>query len=359
VRNTHTTARLPVLLFVVIALTLGGCAAHARVSVHRFGDNIDPRSVEHTIDLTIATQLRRYDPTLRFEQSRCPDHIDVSLGKTAACTLPVNDVALPVNVTYGGPPQQYNVNLPGSFYLKSHVEEFIAGKLRARDVNATVVCPGASVSVLAPGASVVCSIVAPGLRETVSITAGRDGSLGYGLPTQMHTTPLDQALVAVSRAHVAGKPSVISGSFVEAFLDQAIPGAKARCPSQVDLTGSRRATCITAVSGQDVRQSVWIDGAGNVHWLPLDAVLAMPHVKVQAERLLNEMLREDGSPSIAQVDCGSGSRVIAVPANFNCALTIDGKPLMQGGDRTVVRVEVPDGSGKFNIDLVAGGVVLH
>jgi hypothetical protein len=191
------------------------------------------------------------------------------------------------------------------------------------------------------------------------VTAGRDGGIDYGLPTQMRATPLDRALLAVSRAHLAGKESVIRGSFVEAFLDQAVAGAKARCPTQVDLTGSKRATCITGVNGYDVRQSVWIDDAGDVHWQPRDAVLAMPHVKVQAEKLLNEMLREDGSSSIALVDCGSGTRVISVPARFNCELTIDGKPFMRGSDRTVVRVDVHDGSGKFDIDLVAGGVVLQ
>lgn len=311
-----------------------------------YGDNVNGRSVERTIDSSIIPLLRSNDPKLTIQPSRCPDRIDVSHGKTASCTLVVNDVPLPVRVIYGGPPQQYRVSLPGSFFETRSIERFIEAHLTSYGVTAIARCPGPAVSVIAPGTTFTCKLDGSAGPKSIQARVGDNGLLTLTNPAGLHSNQLERALTEVSRRHRSGARVVVAGSLLSSFIDNAISKelatywgprrdvGKARCPSSVNLTGTKRALCFGSVDGHDVRYAVWIDESGSFHYQRLDAIISMALLKEETEKNLNQSLEEHGFSTVVKVDCGTGVVVVPAPSHFFCKLMLGTKPA-----RLLVEVE--------------------
>jgi hypothetical protein len=93
--------------FKILGLAVLGCAfaSCVKATAGVVGDDVNSADVQTAIDSRLATFLKQRAPDLKIEPSKCPDHIDVSEGKTVWCSLTVDDVKLPVRVGYFGPPQ--------------------------------------------------------------------------------------------------------------------------------------------------------------------------------------------------------------------------------------------------------------
>jgi hypothetical protein len=338
-----------------LTFVMNGCAA--RFHVGNFGDNVDRRSVEQTIQTTIGGLLRAYDSKLAIGPSHCPDRVDVSDGKTATCTLLVNGARLPVRVLYGGPPQQYRVTLPNSFFEGRGIERLIHLQLLDQGVNAMARCPVPDVTLIPTGTKFSCALSGKVKAKTIKVKIGDKGFVWIGGIADLQDTQADKVLRAAVAQHAAGRVTVLHGSFVSAYIDRSLamdhaasqaklPGfGPAVCALSVDLTGTRRGVCTASIQGQQVHFQIWIDSAKNFSYRRTDAILEMAVVEQQVEAMLNQSLRENGFSAVAKIDCGGGLRVAAVGSHVFCPMIVDNRPAK-------LDVEVRDAMGAVKTHII-------
>jgi hypothetical protein len=345
----HFAARI----FAICALTLTGCVSFY---AGHYGDNVDGRSVERSINSVIGDYLHLTDPHLQVEPSRCPDRIDVSQGRAASCTLVVDNVPLSVRVVYGGPPQQFSAKLPDYFFERRSVEHFAESQILRHGVKKGVRCSGDAVSIMAPGTWFTCRIVGDISAKPFIMKVGNHGVLTFPPIAGLQPTHVDVTLSGIVRRHRSGALTLVAGSFLASYIDDFIAEAPrsspsatpklglARCPTTVDLTGKKRGQCVVPLASQDIRFGIWIDELGNFQVRPIDAIISMPLVQDMAEKQLNVALSENGFSQVAKIECGRGFVVMRVPNHFYCNATIGDRP-----DRLLVDVKDSRGSFKFRI----------
>jgi len=336
-----------------LLLLLTGC-----VSLHAgyYGDEVDGRSVERSIDGVIGGYLHIRDPHLLVEPSRCPDRIDVSQGRTASCTLMVDNVPLYVRVVYAGPPQQFSAKLPDYFFERSSVEQFAETQLLEHGVKKVVRCSGEAVSIMAAGTWFTCRIVGDVSAKPFVMKVGNHGLLTFPSIAGLRPTQVDVTLTSIVNRHRTGAPTLVSGSFLDSYIDSFIAETRttstigrpklglARCPISVDLTGKKRGLCTVPLASQNIRFGVWIDELGNFQVQPIDAIISMPMIQDLAEKQLNLALAENGFSEVAKIECGRGFVVMPVPSHFYCNAMIGTRP-----DKLLVDVKDSRGTVKFRI----------
>lgn len=337
----------------LFALVLAGCVS---LQSGYYGDNVDGRSVERSIDSVIGGYLRLRDPHLLVEPSRCPDRIDVSQGRTASCTLVIDHVPLLVRVIYGGPPQQFSAKLPDYFFERRTVEQFAETELLKHGVKVRVGCSGAAVSIMEPGTRFTCRMVGDTTAKPITMNVGDHGRLTFPSIAGLRRSQFDKTLFYIMNRHQSGAPTLVAGSFLAEYIDQSISedrqaspvaGPKfgsVRCPDSVDLTGRKRGICLVSVAGRDLHIGVWISSRTLVSQ-PLDAVIDMHFVQAQAEASINQALAEHGFSTVVKIDCKPGYFVMPVPSQFYCKA-------MLGTEARKLMVDVKDYRGNIQSKII-------
>ncbi len=296
-----------------------------------FGDDVKGADIQQVIDSQIAPYISSYDSKLKVDPSECPTNLDVSKGKAAYCTLPVDGIALPVKVVYSGhPPQGATANLDGSFFEVKGIESMLERDLNvAYGISAKAHCPGTVVQVLRPGTRFTCSVTGAPLVKAVHVTVLKQGYLTQDpVPGLKPRRTLVEDVIA---RHKLGQPVHLSGRDLAAYLERTLPlppnssRLTVGCPQNIDLTGNRRAVCHVDVR-KDVaqRMGVWID-SGGLHSIPIDAVIDKRRLQDFAEQSLDDALAGHGFPADAVVDCGSGYIAVAVRGQIKCNASATGK----------------------------------
>lgn len=324
------------------------------VSAGVIGDDVNGRDVERKIDDSIATYLHSADAGLSIASSECPDHIDVSNGKVAHCSLKINGVDIPVRVAFGGAPQQFKVSLEGSVFDMRVVERYVDGRLK-KDYQLQVAarCGDPAVRLYRAGSNFNCEVTGSSKISSVRLKAMENGLLFLYNPAGLSSTTSDRWMVDVLGQHKRGEPVIVSGSHAADFLDGMIadkrsaapmPGAvigRAQCPDSLILTGQERGMCFVLFNGQKVRYEAWIDDAVGFRMRNLDVPIDRQHVQQMAQDDLNRRLQENGNVPDAKVDCGTGLLVVQPPGAFYCKLSGNG---LSGR----LRVNVLDAAGTIN-----------
>ncbi|MBV8281746.1 MAG: DUF4333 domain-containing protein [Candidatus Eremiobacteraeota bacterium] len=321
-----------------------------RITAGTFGDNLDVNEVKHTIDTKLGGYLASYDSGLKIGPSRCPDHIDVSGGKTARCTLEVDGGELPIRVVYFGPPQNFKANFDGVFVEMNRVEKLEQEQLlNDYRISAKVHCPGSRVALLKVGATFKCAVEGSPKVSSVAVKVLNDKGMIYTYDPPGLTK--DEPFAAPVAAHRQGQRSVVDGRALEHWITTSARilnsvtstrkhNLSASCPTMVDLSGKNRAVCILSVDEYHVRQAVWIDNVNGIRSRPLDALVDKTYVQRFAQNDINNRLTEHGLQPDAAIDCGTGVIVVTPPATFNCKMT-------GGGRKFRLEVVVDDASGGF------------
>ncbi len=90
-----------------LTVALAACTMHARTG--NFGDDTPGDAVARAIDIQIVPALQSLRG-VTVGHAACPEHLDVSLGKTGYCTLSVGESTVRIAVTGG---HEY-----GKFFVK-------------------------------------------------------------------------------------------------------------------------------------------------------------------------------------------------------------------------------------------------
>jgi hypothetical protein len=329
-------------------------AACVQVKAGYYGDDVHGADVERVVDTQLAQYLTSYDSKLRIGRSECPATLDVSKGRVAYCTLPVDGVGLRVKVVYSGqPPQGFTANLDGDFYKTAQIESTVEKQLSIYyGIDAKAHCPGAAVQTFRPGTRLSCSVTGTPLIKVVHLMTLAQGNIQQsGVPGLKPRATLAADAIA---KHKRGQPVHLSGRELVEYLNRAyLPLFPNRamlavsCPEDVDLTGKKRAVCLLNVRDKDVSQriGVWID-SGGFHSIPIDALIDKRRVTNIAEQNLNSALADHGLPPDAAIDCGSGYAAVRVQGELRCSATVS---------RTayVLLVTVKDYHGAVQMRLIA------
>lgn len=320
------------------------------------GTTIDGRGVQAEIDARIGANLKTYDARLDVAPSKCPDEVDVSGGKTVRCTIGVDGIAIPVDVTYAPPPQQYAAKMPGFFYERRMIESLVAstsddelgGKHEAR-------CTIAAYAVLPTGAKFDCAITGGPKPISIAMTTGANGVINLGdLPGHKPApTALERKIAA---DHAAGKTTLVPGTLVAPMIDRvlgdvlrAMPGGPpevghARCPPELDLTGPKHARCVVPVSGGLMREDISIEASG-YHMQPLDAVIDMRQLATNEQRSINATLAARSASERVTIACSGSFVVVPVPSDLYCDAHV-------GAQRAKLQARVLDARGQVQSRLI-------
>jgi hypothetical protein len=334
-----------------LPLALMGC-----LSLHAgyFGDAIDGRDVERVIDKRLTPTMRSFSPKLRFEPSTCPDRIDVSRGRVVHCSLMIGATRIPVRVAYSGPPQDFKVSFEGTVFDMGGVETFVRELLRTSyGVRASVRCGTPRVRLLSAGVDLTCRLLGSRKLSLFRIKTLANGKLWFETPRGLQEAKWMRDGL---QKHKEGKPTLVDGSAIAAWIDSDITSSSAAmsiqripghpiCPARLDLTGKRHAHCHLAFRGRTLRYDVSIDDRAGLREGPLDAVIDGGKVQREAERDINERLAEVGLASDAAVACTKSVIVVPIHGKFYCDLTIAGqwrRLLVEVGESGAVRWRVAD-----------------
>ena len=115
----------------------------------------------------IATRVRLDYPGVPLGQTRCPQQVEKRGGTSFVCTVPVGDQTLQVRVAQRDANGDVQIEAQQAVIQKRSVEQFVA---QHASIPATVNCGAWVVMVLAPGASLPCSVsFADGTMQAVSV----------------------------------------------------------------------------------------------------------------------------------------------------------------------------------------------
>jgi hypothetical protein len=318
---------------VALAVLLAGCVVSARRGV--IGDDIPASEVARTIDTQVAPALRTI-PGLAVGHAVCPEHIDVSNGKTVYCTLPAGGTTLRVAVTSGKQFGAYFVHQADGLLDTHTVERSERASLANRyDLHADVHCGPPRFRALQPGARLSCRLAGRNLPTDhldfkLMDTAGH---LFTFRPHGMRSSTMDAVLPYIG-LHKHGRRTIVPGAVLARHLHTTIQtqadsdphgrtaiGA-ATCADEVDLSGARRAVCRMIVLGKSLRYEAWIDESSGLNVRGLDFALDTKRVAAGAVTTYREKLSAAGIPQMVAVDCGADRVVIATVAHgVPCKLT--------------------------------------
>ena len=123
---------------------------------------VDTREVENTL---VATQ-KRATPELDVRDPSCPARVEVSEGATFSCTIAVEGVVVPYQVTLADTATRirYNIRPAKAILLIPKLVE----ALRAQAPNATVDCGTERIKVLDVGATLDCRLADRSTSRTIT-----------------------------------------------------------------------------------------------------------------------------------------------------------------------------------------------
>ena len=316
----------------VLTAALTACTLHARTGV--IGDDIDGAGVARTIDTRIAPLLQSV-PDLTVGRATCPDHLDLSNGKTVYCTLPAGEAMLRIRVTSGTEYGKYFVKQADSLFDMRRLER--AERVDLADqygVNADVRCGAPRFRAAATGTTLSCAlsgknVPADRVEWQVLNDMGRVKVLRPYRPS-----PAMHALLPYLRAHDNGGRTIVPGPMLARVLYAMTKSqvalnpevgwrlGPASCPAQVDLSGTRRGVCRQVIFGKALRYNAWIDGPHGFHLAAVDFAFPTKRVSTEAADYYRHQLETAGRPELTAVDCGP-DRVAVVDAKHGilCRLT--------------------------------------
>ena len=347
-----------------VALLLCALTACGRGGLGSTGTSIDGRDAERAIDTRLTPLLKNANPQMTVAKAVCPGRLDLSPGKTGRCTLTVDGVGVPVKVVGATDGRHgFSVSLDGNVYVGARLDQFVDALLvKTYGAKAAAHCEPPSIRTVAPGASFSCRVSGSAHLASVELRALPSGEVAVVSPSDLELAAGGWINDAV-RKHKAKASVVISGTDVAAKIDDTMGAqmaangesahlGRARCPSQVDLTGSARAVCAVAFHGQDLHVAVWIDDdiAGFRTELR-DVAINRSLVGRYAENELNGRIATKGLAAKVDVACAPGYVVVKPGDSFYCPMTVTG-----GKGRLQVTVEDTEGHVKWRaVDLGGSG----
>lgn len=335
-----------------LTAALAACTVSSRTGY--FGDDLAGANVERTIDTEIAPALA-VTPGLTVGHAACPDHLNVSLGKTGYCSLPVGDATLRVAVTAGN---QY-----GAFVVKPADQILDMRELERRenamlldgyDLVANVRCGAPRIRVAVAGTRFRCALLVrngPAAHIDVRIVDSA-GHVVTSRPPGLR--PSIPSLVPYLYAHHAGRRTVIPGRLLERSINKLMRGPSfstnrivigaTTCPAEVDLSGRRHGLCRQRVVDGTLRVAVSIDEPGGFHVQTLDYALSTKRVLAVATELYRKRVEAYGYAGTVAVDCGPERIVITTPERgIPCTLSY--------GGATKHMIARPEPDGRIRIDV--------
>ena len=318
---------------VVLAMLLGGCVVSARRGV--IGDDVPRGEVARTIDTQVASALRTV-PGLAVGQAACPEHIDVSNGKTVYCTLPAGGTTLRVAVTSGKEFGTYFVHQADGLLDMRNIERGQQISIEeAYGFHADVRCGAPRFRAVPPGTRLTCrlsgrNLPADHIDFKVMDGAGRVFAFR---PRGMRSRAME-ALLPYLRLHKQGRRTIVSGALLAHQLyswtraqargdpaGRTTVGA-ATCPNEVDLTGTRRGVCRMHVLGHALRFEMWIDDSVGMNSRGVEFAFQTKRVSAAAADTYREKFAAAGSPQMVAVDCGADRIVVVTTEHgLSCRLT--------------------------------------
>jgi hypothetical protein len=318
---------------VALAVLLGGCVVSARRGV--IGDNVPGADVARTIDTKIAPMLRTV-PGLAVGNAACPEHLDISNGKTVYCTLPAGGMTVRVAITSGKDYGTYFVHqADGLLDMRSIERNEHAALANEYGLRADVRCGPPRFRALPPGARLNCRLAGRNLPTDHLDFKVMDAAshLFTFRPHGARWRALDVVLPYIA-LHKHGRRTIVPGAVLARHLHTTIqtqadsdPHGRtavgtATCPHDVDLSGPRHGVCRMIVLGKSLRYETWIDEPAGLNVRGLDFALDTKRVAAAAVTTYREKLVAAGLPQMVAVDCGAGRVVIAtVVHGVPCKLT--------------------------------------
>lgn len=309
-------------------------------------------SAEKIVFAQVVAPLRSFDSSLAISAPSCPNTLDLSNGKIGYCTLTVNGETEKVPLAYLKAAHQFGVPA-SSVYEMGRLEQTEAVALSAQDgVPATVDCGAPRLRIYLVGTVFSCKVTGDPKNAVLQLKAGPNGQIA-NLNAEFRAPKWATDAIAL---HDAGKPTVLAGPNVEAFLTKllqmnAAADAKqasaiaVKCPAALDVSGTKHAQCVVTYNGLTLRRDVFIDRATGLRSASVDAYVDLARVQESAQAGFNDYLRREGKSADGTVRCSSGAKVVTPPAKFNCAADADGQAYR-------VEVSVPDASGSASWEFV-------
>lgn len=304
-------------------LALAGC------TIHLNGGAVAGSDVRRLIDDQIAPQLKAYDPKLRVGETSCPAIIVQASKPSAACTLWVNDVELPILVDTSHPEKGARVAMDGNFFEIDSLNKAVAYYAREQSgIAFTATCPGRPVMVFATGTILTCALHGSAKAPTARIKIMSNGSVFvYNLPGIAVRDPVPAGLL---HAHKVGRPAILSGAQAEAFIGSSIhvlgdaraKGAVVACPPSLDLSGTKTEVCTVRYPAMAavVHTRLSILPIVGLSSKPMDVPLDRAKIQLMAQDDLNRRMAEIGGTIHTTVDCGRGFTVVPVGGNLSCKM---------------------------------------
>ena len=318
---------------VALVVLLGGCVVSARRGV--IGDDVPSGNVARTIDTQVAPALRTV-PGLTVGHAACPEHIDVSNGKTVYCTLPAGGTTLRVAITSGKDFGTYFVHqADGLLDMRTIERKERATLANEYDLRVDVRCGPPRFRALAPGARLSCRLAGRNLPADHLDFKLMDaaGHLFTFRPRGARSRAMEAVLPYIA-LHKRGRRTIVPGGVLARHIHTTIQTqadsdphdrtaiGSATCPPDVDLSGARHGVCRMIVLGKSLRFETWIDEATGLNVRGVDFALHTKQVAAAALTTYREKLAAAGIPQMVAVDCGADRVVIATAAHgVPCKLT--------------------------------------
>jgi Domain of unknown function (DUF4333) len=119
------------------------------------------------VNKTVSTRARVDFPGVALGRTRCPKQVEKRQGASFVCTVPVGDQTLRVRIVQRDAAGHLQLEAQEAVIQKPALESFVAVHA---SISAMVNCGTRPVLVLAPGASVPCSVsFSDGTMQTVSV----------------------------------------------------------------------------------------------------------------------------------------------------------------------------------------------
>ena len=317
-----------------------------------YGDNLNGKEVQGTIDTQVAPAFQANLPTIHVGPAHCPSRLDVSQGRTEHCTLPVGNIDLPIAVTGEKGSPRYFTTPEGTVVAPRQLETQIEHNVTAYfGGNPHADCGTKELRVMYPGDHLRCRL--SGVRaDHVDLTISAQKEIKLGRPSGMGPSRFDLLFGPVLEAHRAHREALVSGTAAAWLLRTRVTDSPlaqpasawmlhdVRCPATLDLTGSRRGTCLAMFPFGSVPYELWIDGKV-VGTDPTNAVIQTRKVHDLAVVALRSRLDAVGLNDPVAVDCGPDRTMVLAPKSTLYCRIITNRSTMR------MKVTVLDASGRF------------
>ena len=318
------------------AVALVACTMQARTGT--IGDDVSGATVAQTIDIQIAPSLRSI-PGLVVAPAACPEHLDVSGGKTGYCVLRASGIPLRIAVTARTEHAKIFVKQLDALIEMRDIEKRERASLEiAYGFHADVRCGTPRFRVAIAGTKFRCALSGPGLPAD-HVDAKVIDNAGHVFLFNPHgaQSPAMSALAPYLHSHKIGRPAIVPGKLIARYIEvemhvaaygtlERMPIGGAMCPAVLDLSAARHGRCVQRVAGRQLRVDVWLDEPVGIHLQTLDFALDTKRVAADAADLYRSKLQAAGYHMLVGVECGPDRIAVATPQHgIPCTLTYGAK----------------------------------